>query len=192
MGDTLTADVVSTWNQEYKGIQVQIKFWGKPEQPREYAINDGRGIWNYYLTIREAQCPEFFNDLFWYEVKTDKSEFSNPDRPTYNYYTDTTDAMNMHGGITFYKRHNSPDFKTVAAEFGCDYSHLHDEGLTYTKERVWEDARRSVDDLIEYLDNQGKALLVRCRWNGEYYPSEEIDSRGFGPVGQEKNLPKQT
>lgn len=168
----LKADVVLTWNQEYRGIGIQVKFWGKPNKFTPHSINDGHGMWNYYIIIKELQCPEFFDDLFWFPL----SSYSTPDRPCYNYCTDATNAMNLHGGITFYKRHNSRDYSNRAAEFGCDYGHSWDMNLVhyYTKETVWDDAKRSVDQLFDYLDCLNKTMLVLSFQDGKYYPADKI------------------
>lgn len=70
----------------------------------------------------------------------------------------------MHGGCTWYSKESTVDDKKRLVKFGCDYSHLWDEGKTYTLESVYSDVKNSINSLLELV---GK-IKIRS-WGDEKY-----------------------
>lgn len=194
----LTAHRYTRWTQDYRGIAVEIAFWGKPDEPEYYqdgplagmpkGVNDGNGIWNFYLWLREEQfSPEDFARL-WLPPKV--KTWGEREHITYDYYVFPFNEMEFHSGCTYYAKKGGLDGSPRAVKVGCDYAHHWDQGRKYTKELVWWDACACVDSLYALMPN----IKRRCFWNGNYYDAsegEETESgawRSFESMRQESKV----
>ncbi len=126
------------WTYQYSGLVVEITHHSAGE-----LINDGKGVWCYYIYIHEGKCkPGVFANL-WLEDKVSKWYESSPERVTHD-YNDILPDCEWHGGITYYAKHgHSLGHRCVQA--GCDFSHLwdHDQGYDYTLDDIVHEANRT-------------------------------------------------
>lgn len=87
-------------------------------------VNDGKGIWCYYVYIREDQCPIGFFDKLWLPDIIIRSWPTSPNRITHH-YEHLFPSCEWHGGVTYYAKHGHvPGHRCV--QIGCDFSHLWD------------------------------------------------------------------
>lgn len=87
---------------------------------------------------------------------------------------DLFNDMQLHGGITFYRkslslsRKNFEHTELRTIKIGCDYNHLWDEGCFYSFEDVRRDIEASVDRLHELT-----AYRLWCRGSGNLFEESE-------------------
>ena len=125
------------------------------------------GNWNYYIYIHEASVPkEFRKQLFLRGYFTKWSPSSRP-RWHYDYEKGLLADLDWHGGITFYDIEYPNGTKVMrCVKAGCDYIHYWDEGQHYNERCVANDARRTIDQLLEQVP------LMRRNANGTYEMEE--------------------
>lgn len=155
----------------YRGIAFSIRCWtfAKPSEASE-----DKKRWNFYLYLRQPQFNAGVWDEMWLEGR--KSSFS--DYIVYDYECAAyLSGINFHCGITFYEKQGGHDGKDQVLKIGCDYSHLYDEGLTYTTETVLQDVINAIDSLHELVPD----IKYWCQGNGGYYFSHEGT---LGPDGK--------
>ncbi len=164
---TLTALVHKKWVQVYRGIRIEVAHWGEsdPTTGTDYEINNGRGIWNYYLSLPEQAFTEEEFEKLWLKGDT-PDKFG---RVYYNYFIFPFDYLNFHGGVTFYEKRRGHDGDARVVKVGCDYSHACDEGGYFEKQLIFSDACDSVDCLHEIYPT----LKRRCNYYGKFYLKEE-------------------
>jgi hypothetical protein len=74
-------------------------------------------LWCYYLHIHEEQVPDYF-ESFWMPPKTVQFGSSRP-RITHDYMECPLAALDWHGGITFYQKHDNDGWKQAAILTTC-------------------------------------------------------------------------
>ena len=128
------------WRGVYKNTSIKIL-------GRDKSTNIYSGGWWYYIFIHEKDCPNF--ESIWLPEEVSQFSENSPKRFWNNYLANETLAsVEMHGGITFYKKHGYAEGDRCV-EIGCDFQHLWDESWQYSLEHVLNAAMRTVDDLFE-------------------------------------------
>jgi hypothetical protein len=157
------------WKREHEGIPYVLSYWGHDR------TNDGHGMWNYYLILRERQFPgDLFDKHIALECEWKRFGENSPLIPHYDYYAwPFTEFEHMNGGITYYSINGvTPE---LWVKVGCDYGHLGDaeRGYPANIRSVELDAKRQIEQLRELFPG----LLWWSRWDGKYYPTEEEANR---------------
>lgn len=152
----ITDDVNISKFDRYKDIGYKISNHGRNE------YNNNRGIWCYYVYIREESLsPEDFKE-FW--LPTKEYEFNGRKRISYDYNGQKWSDADWHGGVvTWYQKYGFEEvFRSV--EIGCDYNHLWDKefGYYYDLERIERDAKNTIDSLRKMY-----RFKISCSWSGE-------------------------
>lgn len=171
-------DAHMTWKFVHREIDYKVALWGLG------SMCDGHGMWNYYLYLREEQFgSEKFAPL-WLEPEW-KTFGGKREHETYNYYISPFTELDLHGGITLYKRHGDGIHMPRCVEIGCDYGHLWDreDGYGYDLRHVRRDAERSIDLLLGLYPD----LRVKCSWDGTYHPREEMLTNKYGRLVWREN-----
>lgn len=140
-------------NMENK-LLITIKHWGiEREHETLKPLNDGKGVWNYYVSIPEQLFPNAFSHL-WLEDNLVKFIESSPWRVTHKYEDSPIYNLDWHCGCTYYAKHGHSVGHRVV-EFGCDFSHLYDRErrYNYTLEEVHSEALHTAKQILDYLNN---------------------------------------
>ncbi len=142
------------WNGEHRSVRYEVVRWSTGESD----------VWNYYLFLPEKQIPEGWRDRF----------ILKPQPPTkwgrvFYPYGEKLPGLEFHGGCTFYEKLGGLDGNPITVQIGCDYNHAWDQDGYFTDEIVGQDARRSIDVLWETVPD----LLVRCSYNGRFFPASD-------------------
>jgi hypothetical protein len=173
------------WKGEHRGLNFEVVHWGKSKD--EQGINEGDGMWNYYILINQEQLtPEEFKKV-WLRVKRWFERSSGRKQPCHDYYNSILSHGDFHGGITHYSKHQCPDEKYRYIKVGCDYGHLWDMEAGYPYDLAWvaQDAKVTIDKLHEVL-----RFKQRCYYMGTYHYPEEMIALETGtlisPEGNEK------
>lgn len=145
----------------YKGVAFEIA------RHNGGGTDDPHPCWCFYLFIHEDSVPAEHADKIFLPLVTEKYG------PQYNYMGDglilnKLDGWN--GGITYYDVEQWRGKRCVRV--GCDYDHLwdHENRWPYDVSRLLYDTHKTIDSLIETCP----WLLMRCNWNGKYYPREQM------------------
>lgn len=128
------------WSYTHAGLPVEINHHSKGEM-----VNDGKGIWCYYVFIPERLCkPGVFAQL-WKEDKRIKYFPVSPERITHD-YEDVLPDCKWHGGVTFYDKQGHTEGHRCV-QVGCDFSHLwdHEQGGEFTLEEIVFEANRTAE-----------------------------------------------
>lgn len=143
-----------------EGLAYEITFWG------EGTMCDGRGMWNYYITITEDQLRPEDWERVWLPVAAVHNWSGGRTSPSYNEYDSILSEGDFHGGITFYEKRQAVDADHRSIKVGCDYGHLWDRegGYGYSVEYVQHDALNTCRKLAAVL-----RPLVRCGWSGHFF-----------------------
>lgn len=143
-----------------EGLEYEVQFWG------EGSMNEGNGMWNYYVTIPKDQLRPEDWERVWLPVAQMHHRSSGREWPSYDEYNSILQAGDFHGGITFYEKGQTPDTEHQWIKVGCDYGHAwdRDRGYGYSVEEVQRDALRTCRELAAVL-----SPLVRCTWSGQYF-----------------------
>lgn len=160
----------TNWTGNHRNVRLEVAFWG------EGIMNDGRGMWNYYIAIGEEQLPSDEFEKIWLPVSGLWERSSGAKMPSYNEYESILNHGEFHGGITFYEKKQHPDTGARWIKVGCDYGHLWDQedNYRYDLRSVAADARSTVDRLHEVLH-----FKVPCNWTGRYVaPAEAVEHEG--------------
>lgn len=123
------------WNgTSPEGIEFEIRFWGKG------SMNEGAGMWNYYIYLLEQQLRPEDWERVWLPVAR-VYEWGGG-TPTYDEYHSVLSEGDFHGGITFYEKRAAVDRDQRSVKVGCDYGHLWDRegGYGYRLEDIQRDA----------------------------------------------------
>ena len=140
-------------------------------------------VWCYYISLHENQVPAEKLPAFFLEPKIETLAGSGRGYVRYHYTDSALGALDSwHGGITYYGYVSFiPGHRVVEA--GCDWNHAWDnaEHDPYSLTCVERECRATVDELLELHPD----LLVRCNWNGGYYPREEMEEWGDGYISAE-------
>jgi len=109
--------------------------------------------WCHYIYIQTHNIPdkEYAKKLLLDPKVDDKG------RVSYDYMSSECANIELHGGITYYRRHEGD-----CVELGCDYQHYWDENQQYSLEDVLGEVKRSIESLHERT-----TYLVPCRGCGE-------------------------
>lgn len=142
-----TLNVISTnthWTFSHRNIFVKVVRWGEPDAPK----------WNYYLHIHERYLPPSLFIEWWLPSYTTQFITTSPLRETTDYFSHPiSDIAVLHGGITYYEKHNYCE-GCRCIEVGCDYAHLSDDAHgPYTLDEVARDAYNSAEHLANYIKN---------------------------------------
>lgn len=134
------------WAFEHAGLPVVVKHWGLERGGFE-AMNDGKGVWNYYVFLPERLLKEKFADVWLPDERVKWSE-TGPERITHDYMRAPFADAEWHCGITYYAKHGQLEGHR-SVELGCDYSHLYDQerGFDYTLEEVASEAKATAEQL---------------------------------------------
>ena len=140
----------TTWKKMMGGVSIEIIHWGEDEP----LMNHGRGIWNHYVYIYEANLPKVMFESIWLPDQPNTMLGSGRKYVSHDYYgCHPLNEPDWHGGITFYAKHGQLE-GTRCVQVGCDYNHLHDEEHTWTLEQVLQDAEAVAKCLIATLQIQ--------------------------------------
>ena len=144
-----------TWHDNVdQKLFITIKHWGIEREDSSFEpLNDGKGVWNYYITIPEIIFPKAF-PLLWIEDEKVKYTPASPERIVHDYSKSPIAQLDWHCGVTFYKKHGQTEGHR-SVEFGCDYSHLYDSerGFNYTLDEVHSEALQTANQILDYLNN---------------------------------------
>lgn len=167
------------WTTSYNDIAIEIAFWG------EGVMNEGNGMWNYYISVNEDQLSADDFEKLWLPVDRLMDRSSGRKTPCYGEYDSLLGGLHWNGGITYYRKYADPDTGFRRIKAGCDYGHLWDmeAGYPYNVDRISADARRTADDLRQLLkfkrkcSYSGKQLYEEDgKWHeGKFYSSEGLD-----------------
>lgn len=128
------------WSYSHAGMCVEIVHHSVGE-----LVNDGKGIWCYYIYVLEARCkPDVFATL-WLEDKLIQYTPVSPVRITHDYESLLADCE-WHGGATYYDKHgHSAGHRAI--QIGCDFSHLWDaeQGFEYALDDIVQEANRTAE-----------------------------------------------
>lgn len=147
------------WNSTSpEGLDYEIRFWGKG------SMNEGSGMWNYYVYIHEAQLRPEDWERVWLPVA--RVHDWGGGTPSYDEYNSVLSEGEFHGGITFYEKRAAVDRAWRSVKVGCDYGHIWDleRGYDYRLGDVQHDALTTCRLLAGLLNP-----LVRCTWSGTYF-----------------------
>lgn len=139
-------DPQSVWYLDHRDIRIKIVSWRHKDPSGYFRQRSPSGNWNYYVYLPEHRCPNF--GALWLEDEVKSVTPNSRGWITHDYYGSPLGDVDMHGGITFYAKHGYT-FGFRVVEIGCDYSHLFDDGRSYTVEGVAAEALATVEDLIE-------------------------------------------
>lgn len=163
-----TLKYFETWRGTHRGITYEVC--------RSMSSGpDAHPLWTFYIYLRKEAIPEEHRTRFF--VAPD------PTKPAYARYdwgkTALADLDNWHHGMTFY----SIEAEGECVKAGCDYNHYWDEGhwFGYNVDLCDFDAKALIDE----LHTKHPYLLVRCNWNGKYYPPSEVEAWGDGFISKE-------
>lgn len=156
-----------TWTGKHLGIPFEVQ--------KYTPTYSDHPIWTFYVFIRVEMIPAEHRAKFFVEKDMEKPHYARYDWSK----TVLTNLDKWHSGMTFYSIEG--DGECVKA--GCDYNHYWDEGhwFSYTEKTVEFDARALIDE----LRREHPYLLVRCNYNGNYYPSEVMAPYGDGYISPE-------
>ena len=132
----------TVWQGTYKGINFKIaksagidKVW--------------KASWVYYIYLHLNQFTDKeFAEKLWLEQKFDEKG-----RLWFNYMSSAAAQVELHGGITYYRRH-----EPKVVELGCDFQHYCDEGRQYDLEDVYREVRNSIDSVHGLSEYQVMAM----------------------------------
>lgn len=149
----ITLRIQQVWHGTHKDISFKIVHWAEGE-----AINDGKGVWNYYVFLHESKTPNF--NALW--LADEEKAFSPNGRKyiSHDYGSAWVSSdCDWHGGVTYYAKHGHTEGHR-AVEFGCDYSHLWDAEAGFDTELrdVVYDARNTIEQIAERLESLKTAL----------------------------------
>lgn len=132
-------------------LLIEVAHWGVERENEFMAMNDGKGCWNYYVSIPERHFPEKFESL-WLEDKPVKYFETSPERITHDYMNHPIAGLEWHCGVTYYEKEGQVKGHR-AVKFGCDFSHYWDSkrGFDYTLEEVIMEAMETAKQILEYL-----------------------------------------
>ena len=166
----MEAERKDVWNGTHKGIAYEIVHWGVGKGRN--GINEGQGMWNYYVLINQEQLSAEEFEKVWLPVDRYIDRSDGRKQPCYNEYQSVLNHGDFHGGITHYSKHQYPDEGYRWIKVGCDYGHLWDmeAGYHYSGTSLEWDAKHTINKLSEIL-----RFKLRCPWNGTYsYPEEMV------------------
>lgn len=145
----ITVKEQKTWRGEHLGFQFKVVSWGIGD-----LINDGNGVWNYYVYIPELRLKEKFESL-WLTPKLIQTTPESAGFVSYDYYETEVAAIDWHGGVTYYQKYGELVGHRVV-EFGCDYSHLfdHERSYAYTLAEVLCDLEETIIQLNNLYPKQ--------------------------------------
>jgi hypothetical protein len=133
------------WNFDLdRKIFVEIVHWGvdcgdASTKPR----NNGKGTWNYYITLWERHLPpDIFKSIWLENMETNWGSV------THDYDCASFSQVNWHGGTTFYDKLGQVEGHR-GVKIGCDYEHPFDaeRGFDYSLEDVALEALETATQL---------------------------------------------
>lgn len=132
------------WHGRYRdiGYKVSLHSIGKSHTPAK------EGVWCFYIYLLEDKVINF--PAIWLEDEIFKYKPEAKGRISHNYYIHEFQNLELHNGITFYKKHEYTEgFRYV--EIGCDYNHLWDQerGYGYELEDILVDVQRCIDSAYD-------------------------------------------
>lgn len=151
------------WSGEYKGVGFEICRWSYKDTIGLGGDSE-RNVWNSYIYLPIDAFDESLHDILW-----QKPHFTKYGTLLYSYNDDFFNAIDFHGGITYYDKVMGLDGGRKVIKIGCDYNHAWDQDMYFTQDGVCVDIKRSVDSLLAANPNMKK----RCIWSGEYYDKAE-------------------
>ena len=129
------------WSCQHANLYIEICHWGK-----DY-MNDGKGVWNYYIVIPERLCPEKFKSLWLDDKVIDGRSFV-----LHDYMRLDIANCEWHGGVTYYEKIGHTVGHRLV-KLGCDYNHLWDSEAGYPYDLAWveADARHTAEEVSKML-----------------------------------------
>jgi hypothetical protein len=146
----MTYDKTNVWYLSHAGLQITVKQWGVERAHKLKPLNNGHGIWNYYIFIPERLIGTDAFEKLWLEDKVVESNSDSKGWIYHDYMSQPFADVEWHCGITFYNKHGHTVGHRMV-ELGCDYNHLYDQerGYGYTLEEVVEDAKNTANQLAK-------------------------------------------
>lgn len=144
--------------QHESGLTIEIVHWGiDREQPEFEPLNNGKGVWNYYIYIYEKLLSKEKFETLWLPDKIVRFSTEGSEHITHDYYDLAVCNLDWHGGVTFYRKHG----QTVGhryVQIGCDYSHIWDadRGYDYDLDFVFNEAKETLLQVVNFLELENK------------------------------------
>lgn len=152
-----------SWTGTHKGVNIEVANWTM----KDGGVTADKDCWNYYIILPVEQIPADFKEQL--ILKPATKELGGREWTSCDYMdSELINALDWHGGCTFYELNYDVSGKLFSVKMGCDYMHYWDEGHSYGLLTVLHDAKHSADMLLEKVP-----LLIRCSWNGKYYKESE-------------------
>lgn len=134
--------ISTVWQGDHLGFHYKISHWGL----ENIHLNEGKGVWNYYVFLYESRIPDF--QSLWLEPELIKITPESTGYVTYKYYDLAPAQLSWHGGVTYYAKHGElVGYRSI--ELGCDYSHLwdHENDFATTLDDVLYDVEQTCKEL---------------------------------------------
>lgn len=149
------------WSGTYKSINFEIVNWSY----KDPFMDEMKQIWNFYLILPIDMFPEKLHKEIWLPSRV--TEYGSV---MYGYYnSNILSSIDFYGGITYYEKVNGYDGGKKVIKVGCDYNHAWDQDCYYDIKDIIEDTKIAINSLFETVDG----LLMRCYWDGKFYPESE-------------------
>jgi len=159
-------DKVTTYRGSHRSISFEIK-----------RFDDYRGNkkWTFYLYLKELQfSKEVFKKLW---LKPRWYTFGGKKTIVYDYCKcDIINAIDFHGGCTWYSKEAGYDKESKCVKVGCDYSHLYDDIYIYSENILEFDAKRAIDSLYIAVPD----IKKWCWHCGDYGIEGYVEPRNDG------------
>ena len=149
---------VEEWHDRYRGISWNIRKW---------QTSTGEVKWNYYIYLNIEKIPEEYDpESFWLECSEEGG---------YGYYKHPIiPIIEMHYGVTYYKKHLSDSFKygkeLRSIQIGCDYSHAWDDGESYNEQGILVEVINTINNVFKLMPE----YKIWCNGCGQLFNSNEM------------------
>lgn len=165
------------WTGKYRGIPFEVSSYTP-----SYSFGETHPIWTFYIFLRIEAIPAEHRSKFFIERDMTKPHYARYDWSK----CALNDLREWHLGMTFY----SVEADGECVKAGCDYNHYWDEGKWhgYNETFVAMEARALIDE----LHAKHPYLLVRCNYNGRYFPPDQMTAWGDGYISPEGIIERDT
>ena len=137
------------WSAVVEGLAIEIVHWGV-ERGKFEPLNNGKGVWNYYVYLPETLLGKQFDDLW---LPDDIVQFSKdgPKHITHSYMNSSFNIDEWHSGVTYYEKLGQVKGHRII-KIGCDFNHIWDEEREYDY---------NLEEVAFEAENTAKALAKR-------------------------------
>ncbi len=141
------------FTMRYRNLTIELDNWriSDSQPPR----------WCSYLYLYERWIPKAVFESIWLPHRVVKMAPESYGFVTYDYEGSPLGAIEMHGGITYYRKHGEVEGHRCV-QIGCDYNHLWDQDIDYQIEEVAHEAVESADLAVERLGISQEGVKTDC------------------------------